>query len=220
MKRILSHLTQNPSAYLLSLQLVSIALHPLFETSKHYQAIFLCFNVAALTMAIWVVNKSPALTWIAWCLAIPSITLTGLFVLNGTNSYLLWAKVFESMLFFYTAVGLIMYMFNDHVLTRDELITAATTFTVLAWGFALAYAVCQQIYPGSISGSVNPEGARTWVELIFFSFSILSGTGYGDIMVTHPVARVIVTFHMFIGLMYMALIVSRLVALASTSTKR
>lgn len=219
MKHILSHLSKNPSAYLLSLQLISIALHPIFETSKHYQAIFLCFNVTALTMAIWVVNKSPALTWIAWCLALPSIALTCLYVLNGTSTYLLWAKIFESIMFFYTAVGLILYMFNDHILTRDELITAATTFTVLAWGFALAYAVCQQIYPGSITGATHPEGARTWVELIFFSFSILSGTGYGDIMVTHPVARVIVTFHMFIGLMYMALIVSRLVALA-TSTKR
>jgi hypothetical protein len=218
MQKIIANINNNPSTYLLALQLISIALHPLLQATEFSQAIFLCFNVAALSMAVGVVNKSPALTWIAWTLAIPSITLTCLYVLIGSDTYLLWAQIFESIMFFYTAAGLVMYMFNDYILTRDELISAATTFTVLAWGFALAYSVCQQIYPGSITGTINPDGARTWVELIFFSFSILSGTGYGDIMVTHPVARVIVTFHMFVGLMYMALIVSRLVAL--TTSKR
>jgi hypothetical protein len=218
MQKIIANINNNPSSYLLVLQLISIALHPLLQATEFSQAIFLCFNVAALSMAVGVVNKSPALTWIAWTLAVPSITLTCLYVIFGSDTYLLWAQIFESIMFFYTAAGLVMYMFNDDILTRDELISAATTFTVLAWGFALAYSVCQQIYPGSITGTINPDGARTWVELIFFSFSILSGTGYGDIMVTHPVARVIVTFHMFVGLMYMALIVSRLVAL--TTSKR
>ena len=90
---------------------------------------------------------------------------------------------------------------------------------MLAWGFALAYSVCQQIYPGSISGAVNPEHARTWVDLIFVSFSILSSTGYGDIMLVHPVAKVIGTIQMFIGLMYMALIVSRLISLTASMRK-
>lgn len=220
MQKILAHINNHPSTYLLCLQLVSIILHPILEASQYYQAIFLCFNVAALSMAIGVVIKSPALTWVAWALAIPSITLTALYVLLGHSHYLLFAQIFESIMFFYTAVGLVLYMFNDDVLTRDELISAATTFTVLAWGFALLYSVCQQIYPGSITGAVNPGQARTWVELIFFSFSILSGTGYGDIVALHPVAKVIVTFHMFVGLMYMAVVVSLLIALTSPNHKR
>ncbi len=215
MKIIINSIKNHPSTNLLCLQLISIVLHPILQTSEYNQAIFLCFNVAALCMAIGVVNKSPALTWIALALAIPSITLTTLYILLGNPNYLFWAQVLESIMFFYTAIGLVMYMFNDNILTRDELISAATTFTVLAWGFALAYSICQQVYPGSLTGAINPEQARTWVELIFFSFSILSGTGYTDIVVTHPIARVIVTIHMFIGLMYMALIVSRLVALTS-----
>ncbi len=122
-------------------------------------------------------------------------------------------------MYFYTAVGLVMYMFNDNVLTRDELFAAANTFTVLAWGFALAYSVCQQLYPGSITGTLNPDQPRSWVELIFLSFSILSSTGYGDISLVHPIAKVIGTFQMFVGLMYMALIVSRLVTLTAAVRK-
>ena len=142
-----------------------------------------------------------------------------MYVVNDHLNYLLWAQTLESAMYFYTAVGLVMYMFNDNIITRDELFAAAATFTLLAWGFALTYAVCQSIYPGSITGSLNPDAPRTWVELIFLSFSILSSTGYGDIMLIHPVAKVIGTFQMFIGLMYMALIVSRLVTLTSSAHK-
>ena len=54
---------------------------------------------------------------------------------------------------------------------------------------------------------------RTWVELIFLSFSILSGTGLSDIVPLTPAARVLVALQMFTGVMYIALVVSRLVAL-------
>ena len=211
----LEKITGYPSAWLLLVQLVSIVLHPVLETAKFNQAIFSCFNVAALTLAVWVVNRSPAINWVAWVLAVPAVTLTIMYVVNENTQYLLWAQILESIMYLYTAIGLVMYMFNDDIITRDELFAAANTFTVLAWGFALAYSVCQQIYPGSITGLLNPEQPRTWVELIFLSFSILSSTGYGDVLLVHPIAKVIGTFQMFIGLMYMALIVSRLVTLMS-----
>lgn len=214
-----AQLKAHPSACLLLIQLVSLIVHPALETTLYHQAIFSCFNITTILLAMWIVNKSPAINWIGWLLAIPSILLTILYVLYDLPEYLLWAQIFESVTYFYTAIGLVMYMFNDQILTRDELFAAANTFTVLAWGFALLYSVCQQIYPGSITGTTNPDNARTWVELIFLSFSILSSTGYGDIMLVHPVAKVIGTFQMFIGLMYMALIVSRLVALTSHNQK-
>lgn len=191
----------------------------MLEGTKFHQAIFSCFNVAALALAVWVVNRSPLFNGMAWILALPAIVLTIAYVTTGSAQYLLWAQCMESAVYFYTAVGLVMYMFNDNVLTRDELFAAANTFTVLAWGFALAYSVCQQLYPGSITGTLNPDQPRTWVELIFLSFSILSSTGYGDISLIHPIAKVIGTFQMFVGLMYMALIVSRLVSMTSVIRK-
>ena len=219
MKKIIKTISTHPSALLLFVQLASIIIHPILEDVKFNQAIFSCFNVLALLLAVWVVNRSPAVNWVGWALAIPAIALTIFYVMSGNAHYIILAQLLESAMYFYTAVGLVMYMFNDNVLTRDELFAAAATFTVLAWGFALAYSVCQQIYPGSISGAVNPGQARPWVELLFVSFSLLSSTGYGDVLLLHPVARVIATFQMFFGLMYMALIVSRLVSLTSATRK-
>lgn len=219
MKKLIHTLSTHPSALLLLVQLASIVIHPSLESVKHNQAIFSCFNVTTLLLAVWVVNRSPAINWVAWMLAVPSIILTIAFVFAGNAHYFIWAQLLESAMYFYTAIGLVMYMFNDDVITRDELFAAAATFTVLAWGFALLYSVCQFFYPGSIVGGSHPDAPRTWLELMFLSFSILSSTGYGDIMIVHPVTRIIGIFQMFVGLMYMALIVSRLISLTSAIRK-
>lgn len=218
-KQIFTKFTAYPSLLLLLVQLISILINPMLQATSFDQAIFNCFNLLALALAVWIVNRSPLINWVAWILAIPSVILTGAFVSSGNAYYLIWAQSLESAMYFYTAIGLIMYMFNDNVLTRDELFAAAATFTVLAWGFTLAYSVCQLIYPGSITGNMNPGQARSWVDLTFLSFSILSSTGYGDVMLVHPIAKVIGTIQMFFGLMYMALIVSRLVTLTTDIRK-
>ena len=117
----------------------------------------------------------------------------------------------EAVAYFYGAAGLLMYMFEDQYLTRDELFAAAAVFTLLCWAFAFLYSVCQVWYPGSFN-AVDSE-PRTWLELIYLSFSIQSGTGLSDIVPTSPAARVLAALQMFCGVMYIALVLSRLVAL-------
>ena len=103
-------------------------------------------------------------------------------------------------------------MLQDHKVTRDELFAAGATFTLLAWAFAFAFGVCQQWYPGSFQGS--SEGPqRSWMELLYLSFSLLSGVGLSDVVPLHPQARALVMLEQFSGVMYVALVVSRLVGL-------
>ena len=110
------------------------------------------------------------------------------------------------------AGSLIAYMLQDHKVTRDELFAAGATFTLLAWAFAFAFAVCQQWYPGSFVATSESE-LRTWMELLYLSFSLLSGVGLSDVVPVHPQARALVMLEQFAGVMYVALVVSRLVGL-------
>ena len=81
------------------------------------------------------------------------------------------------------------------------------------WGFAFLYSACQLVYPNSFTAAVNSEQPRTWLELLFLSFTSMSSTGLGDVIPISPPARVIASIQMFSGVMYVALIVSRLVGL-------
>ena len=59
----------------------------------------------------------------------------------------------------------------------------------------------------------EPDAPRTWLELLFLSFTILSGVGIGDILPVTPMARALVMLEQFAGVMYIALVVSRLIGL-------
>ncbi len=46
-------------------------------------------------------------------------------------------------------------MVADHEITRDELFAVGATFTLVAWGFAHAYTVCQAIEPRSFTAAIG-----------------------------------------------------------------
>ena len=99
------------------------------------------------------------------------------------------------------------------MITRDELYAVGATFTLVAWAFAYLFVVCQAIYPGSFTAAVDPAADRTWMELLFLSFTTLSSTGLSDVVPVEATARSIVMIEQLAGLAYLAIVVSRLVAL-------
>ena len=118
----------------------------------------------------------------------------------------------EAAAYFSAAYGLLRYMFHDRYLTKDELFAAAAVFTLIAWGFAFLYSICQILIPQSFQNP-NAVGLQSWLDLLFLSFSLQSATGLSDLIPISPEARVIAMLQMFCGVMYLALIVSRLIAL-------
>jgi hypothetical protein len=151
-------------------------------------------------------------------MAVPAVVLSLLSAWAQMPGMLVYAHLLEGALYFYTAASLTAYMLQDHRVTRDELYAAGATFTLLAWAFAFAYSVCQQWYPGSFIAAVNPQAPRTWMELLFLSFSVLSSVGLSDIVPVRPEARALVMFESFAGVMYIALVVSRLIGLTTLRT--
>ena len=58
----------HPSAFLLAAQLLSLVLYAAFDGVHSGRALLGAFGVVVLALAVWVVNRSPAINWIAWAL--------------------------------------------------------------------------------------------------------------------------------------------------------
>lgn len=207
---------RHPSALLLAVQLLGVVLYPAMENTQQGRALFGAFGIVVLALALWVVNRSPAVNWVAWLLAVPAVALSIAAAVSDRTDLVAFAHLLEGALYFYTACGLTAYMMRDHRVTGDELFAAGATFTLLAWAFAFSYSVCQQWYPASFTAGVDPDNPRTWMELLFVSFSTLSGVGLSDVMPLRPQARALVMLEQFAGVMYIALVVSRLIGLATS----
>ncbi|WP_449447393.1 ion channel [Thermomonas brevis] len=203
---------RHPSAFLLAAQLASLLLYPLMNDGSGERMLFGAIALVVVPLALWVVMRSPLMNWIGWLLAIPAMALTVFGVLFEHAALLPVSALLEAALYFYAAGGLIIYMLRDHKVTSDELFAAGATFTLLAWGFAYAYFVCQAWVPGSFSG-IEPERQRRWLDLLFYSFTNLSATGLGDTLPLTAQAKVLTMLEQFAGVGYIAAVVSRLIGL-------
>lgn len=204
---------REPSAILLVAQLAGVLLYPFMETSSAGRALFSVFGIAILGLVVLAVERSPALTWVGVLLGLPATVLLVIQAVTGDDTLLPYSSALEAVLYFYAAGALIAYMLADHTITRDELFAVGATFTLVAWAFAYAYTVCQAIEPGSFTAAVDPHGQRTWMELLFMSFTTLSSTGLGDVIPVKPFARAMVMIEQLGGLAYVVMLVSRLVGL-------
>ena len=204
---------RHPSAVLLAAQLLSLLLYPVFDGRHSGRALFGAFGVLFPLLAVWVVSRSPAVKWVAWLVAVPAILASVASIILGSDNLLIVSSTLESALYFYAASGLIAYMMSEHIVSADELFAAGATFTLLAWGFAFAFLVCQMVDPGSFANTISPGPTRPWIELLFLSFTNLSATGLADVTPVTPAARVLVMLEQFAGVAYLALVVSRLVGL-------
>jgi len=203
---------KHPCAVLLFVQILGILLYPLMEDTSAERALFGVISLLVLGAALYVVKRGPWLTGFAIVLALPVVVLSIWLAFDFDPRKMLIMAAFEAMFYFYAAGSLIAYMLEDEFATIDELFAAGATFTLLAWAFAYVYVVCQALLPGSFGAGADDP--RTWMELLFLSFTTLSGVGLGDIIPLLPMARALVMIEQFVGVMYIALVVSRLVALS------
>jgi hypothetical protein len=199
----------------LLVQLAGLLLYPWMEASPRGRALFGAFGMLVLGLALWVVRRSPWLTWLAVLLALPVVVLSAVSVVHPHPWITVTTAALEAAFYFYATGSLIAYMLQDWVATTDELFAAGATFTLLAWAFAYTYVVCQAILPGSFTAPVNPDAARTWMELLYLSVGVLSSVGLSDILPATPMARGLVMLESVAGVMYIALVVSRLIGLTA-----
>lgn len=204
---------RHPSAFLLAAQFLSLILYAAYDGSSSGRALLTAFGVVILTLVVWVINRSPGINWIAWVLVAPAIVLSLLSIIVLDPRVIIGASLLEATLYFYAAGSMVAYMMEDYRVTTDELFAAGATYTLLAWGFAFSYLACQTWLPGSFSGVSEPSQPRTFLELLFMSFTNLSATGLSDILPVTPPARVLVMLEQFAGVGYIAVVVSRLIGM-------
>lgn len=217
--RLIVRTRRHPSAILLLAQLLGMLLYPFLERTHYGHVAFNAFGIVILTFTIRMVRRTPGHTWISVAMSVPIIALLSAQMFLNLPWLQAWASALEALFYFYAAGSLIAYMMADRHVTTDELYAAGATFTLLAWGFTHLYLVVQALAPGSFAAAVNAELPRTWTELNYLSFALLSSTGIGDVIPLTVHARALASIEMFVGLMYLASVVARLIGLTMQPAK-
>jgi ion channel len=209
-----SRLWEHPSAVLLIVQLVGVVVYPFMDESPVGRAALSLFALVVLALAVRAVRATPVLTWVSVLLGAPIVVLTILEAIEPSNSAIvLWSSALHAAFYGYAGFALIRYMFRDRFVTLDELWATGATFTVVAWAFAYAFMAVQVLWPGSFIAAIDPQAPRSWFELLFLSFTNLTSVGLSDITPVLPQGRSVVMIEQVAGLLYVALVISRIVGL-------
>lgn len=215
----LRSLRRHPSMLLLLAQLLMVLLYPFAEDLRTAHILLGVFGVVILLLALRLVRFTSGQIWLAAPLALTAVIFNGVYIGLDLEVLLPWQAGMEAAFYFYAVWCLIRYMLADQRATTDELYAASATFTLLVWAFTYVYVLCQALQPGAFAGAAD-DLPRSWTELMFLSFALMSSTGIGEVVPATSQARAIADLEMFTGVMYVAFVVSRLIGLVVTQKKR
>jgi len=202
---------RTPCLVLLVVQLAGVLLYPFMEDTTAGRAGFALFGLLVLGLTLVALRVTPFMTWVAVLVALPSICLLTASVFIANPDLIVWSAGLEMVLYLYAAVSMLAYMLADEQVTTDEMFAIPAVFTLLAWAFAYLFVVLQALDPHAFAAA--GQGARSWMDLLFLSFTTLSSTGLSDITPISGHGRSVVMLEQVAGVFYIAMVVTRLVAL-------
>jgi hypothetical protein len=108
-------------------------------------------------------------------------------------------------------------LFRDQIVNAYRIIGAINVYLLLALIGALGLEVIHAVNGASIGGNVELKGTDDdYVHFIYFSLTSLTTVGFGDIFPMNAPAKMLATFLSTLGILFPAIVIARLVGLASS----
>lgn len=120
-----------------------------------------------------------------------------------------------ALFYFFTAIIILSYILRSERVREDILYGAVSIYMLIGGIFNMIYLLIETIHPGSffIDPTHNINGVVDGSDFIYYSFATLTTLGYGDIAPVTSHARSFSIIESIIGVMYLAIIISRLVGM-------
>jgi hypothetical protein len=204
-----------PNAWLLFALLLLVVLYPFLHGLPAGRAAIAFFDPAILALALVAARASGRMGRIGVFLVIPAIVLHVAGALGGHPTIYVASLLVQAAFHAFVVVCLLRYVMHDTVMTPDEMFAAANLSVLAAFVFGYLYAALEFVLPGSfyVNAANNPDGAVGWWDLLYFSFTALTSVGFGEITPVNDHARSLVMIQQMMGVLYLALVISRLVSM-------
>ena len=179
----------------------------------------LLFNILLLSVFFSGIFSTRS-TWLMSVSAILfGIHLTLRLIRFGENPYSFFVLenvvgIANTLVFIYINLRL---LFRDRIVNAYRIVGAVNVYLLLALMGALTFEVIHAATGVSIGGNVVLSGTdNDYVHFIYFSLASLTTVGFGDVYAVSAPARMLATFLSTLGVLFPAIVIARLVGLASS----
>lgn len=174
-------------------------------------------SLVLLSAVLAVASRGRMLT-VALLLAIPAVA--GRWI-NHFQPHLVPPAIFLVAgigLVAFVVVNLLRFVLRAPSVDAEVICASISAYLMLGLIWTMAYWLVEQLTPGAFAFNTT-TGTKETMEgfnAFYFSFITLSTVGYGDITPVSKVARMLAAMEAITGLLYVAVLIARLVAIYST----
>jgi hypothetical protein len=202
---------------LLSLSLLSVILfYPYFMGGEIARAVFAFLISLVLIAATYAIAKSKRYAFFAIILVVPSLLIQWAYFFYETRNLLI-ASRFASL---FVCVFVIMVLMRDVIraktpVPKNIIWGAIAVYLLLGLTWSTFYSIIEILVPGSFAYTLHPDTLLGATDFLYFSFVTIATLGYGDIIPMTAQARSFAILEAITGALYLAILISKLVGMAS-----
>jgi len=138
----------------------------------------------------------------------------------GVSGLLQWDALLSILSVIGMVIVVLWQVYREGPVTGHRVRGAIAAYLLIAILFAYSYTLIAYLAPGAFQLPAWAEaGSERGETFFYFSMVALTTTGFGDITPVHPLARSLVTLEGFIGQLYPAILIARLVTLELESRR-
>ena len=203
-------LRSRPDLLLLLSLLLVILLDPVMDHGDWRKAVLAALTFIPVILSTVRLSQERVFVWPSILLMLGTLVLevaSNIFH-SQTLGGIRWG--FLTAFFAVAALGLFSYLRNSRLITLEHLFTAVNIYLLLAMLWASIYGAIDAFYPGSIQFGSHPADHQS--ELLYFSLTTLTTTGYGDVAPVSGETRMVAALEGVTGVLYIAITVAILVS--------
>jgi Ion channel len=194
----------------LILVLATYVLASLLSNHGWDAVILTCATSATSVVALTSSHSRPRLVRVAIWLSGLTILLAGVAAASGEHLWLDLASLIQISLLAVAMAAVLMRVVTTAEVGSRTILGAISVYTVLGILFSFAYGTIDRIQAGPFfEGMAHPSGS----DFLFFSYTTLTTTGFGDLVPGGQPGRMISGLEMMIGQIFLVTLVAGLVSL-------
>jgi len=210
-KRGLGRVFRQRCVYLFLALIALIMAEPfLLHSGGRGRIALVSIHVLVLVAACAALSRRASMFVIAVVLALPLAGMEVLHLTVGSEFLTPWYRWGITTALYAVVLGaLFAYVLHREVMTVDKLWGAASAFLLIGILWSGFYEVAQYITPASFM----LQGKEIELDLtnrIYFSFTVLTSTGFGDIAPVSAIAKILCVLEQITGVLFLTIMIARL----------
>jgi hypothetical protein len=207
--RALAWLRLNRCALLLAGLIAFILAYPFTTGGAASRAAVNLWLLGVLLLSRWALDAHRRIGWLPWAL-VGFLVVAYVAALAGVRPARLAVTLGYAALEAVVAVALLAYVLDAGRVTADKIFGAIAAYILLGMLYASRFALLLAHDPAALRGSADDDGIMGWFDLFYFAMTVLTSTGFGEIVPTNDKARALIILAQITGTMYVAFLVARL----------